>query len=89
MARPVVTTPEGFEGLRAMPGRDLLVAKAPDAIARSITDVLEYRYPNLGSAARKAVEQYHDWQRTLPALDTWIAPRSGNYSKRKLISAVE
>ena len=89
MARPVVTTPEGFEGLRAMPGRDLLVAKAPDAIARSITDVLEYRYPNLGSAARKAVEQYHDWQRTLPALDTWIAPRSGNHSKRKLISAVE
>jgi sugar transferase (PEP-CTERM/EpsH1 system associated) len=89
MARPVVATPEGFEGLRAVPGRDLLVAKTPDAIARSISDVLENRYPNLGSAARKAVEQYHDWQRTLPALDSLIAPRSGNCPRRELPSAVE
>jgi sugar transferase (PEP-CTERM/EpsH1 system associated) len=89
MARPVVATPEGFEGLRATPRRDLLVAKTPDAIARSITDVLENRYPNLGSEARKAVEQYHDWRCTLRALDHWIAPRSGAYPKRNLMSAVE
>jgi sugar transferase (PEP-CTERM/EpsH1 system associated) len=89
MARPVVTTPEGFEGLRVMSGRDLLVANTPDAIARAITDVLGHRYPDLGSAARNAVEQYHDWQRTLPALDAWIAPRSGNHPRQKRMLGVE
>jgi sugar transferase (PEP-CTERM/EpsH1 system associated) len=69
MARPVVTTPEGFEGLRAIPGKDLLVAKTPDAIAQSINDILENRYPDLGSAARKAVERNHDWAHTLRGLD--------------------
>ena len=69
MARPVVATPEGFEGLRAIPGRDLLIARTPDAIAQSIIDILDNRYPHLASAARRAVEDNHQWTRTLQALD--------------------
>jgi polysaccharide biosynthesis protein PslH len=69
MARPVVATPEGFEGLRAIPGRDLLIAKTPDAIAQSTIDILDNRYPHLASAARRAVEDNHQWTRTLQALD--------------------
>ena len=74
MARPVVATPEGFEGLRAIPGRDLLIAKTPDAIAQSIIDILDNRHPHLASAARRAVEDNHQWTRTLQALDAIFAP---------------
>ena len=77
MARPVVATPEGFEGLRAIPGRDLLIAKTPDAIAQSIIDILDNRHPHLASAARRAVEDNHQWTRTLQALDAIFAP-TGN-----------
>src|SRR5262249_55816163 len=73
MGRPVVATPEGFEGLRAVPRRDLLVEKTPDAIARSITEILENRHPNLGSSARRAVERNHQWSCTLQGLDAFFA----------------
>ena len=89
MARPIVATPEGFEGLRAIPGRDLLVAKTPEAIARCITDVLENRYPNLGAGGRKAVEQHHDWQFTLKGLDSLLPLQSGNHLRPELMSAEE
>ena len=82
IALPVVATPEAFEGIRANPGTDLLVAKTPEAIARSITDILENRYPDLGSAARKAVEQNHDWRATLRALDAVFA---GKPSKKPTV----
>jgi polysaccharide biosynthesis protein PslH len=78
MALPVVATPEAFEGLRASPGEHLLVAKIPESIARSIIDILENRYPDLGSAGRKAVEQNHDWRATLRALDAVFARKSSN-----------
>jgi hypothetical protein len=71
----VVATPEGFEGLRAIPGRDLLIAKTPEAIAQSIIDVLDNRHPNLASAARKAVEDNHQWIRTLRGLDDIFSPK--------------
>ena len=37
---PVVTTTVGAEGLRAVPGRDLLVADDPEAFARAVVSVL-------------------------------------------------
>ena len=69
MGRPVVATPEAFEGVQATPGKDLLVAKTPETMAKFIVDILEKRYSELGSAARKTVEQNHDWGRTLLSLD--------------------
>jgi hypothetical protein len=60
--------------LRAIPGQDLLIAKTPDAIAQSIIDILDNRHPHLALAARRAVEDNHQWARTLQALDAIVAP---------------
>ena len=74
MARPVVASPEAFEGIAAQPGRDLLVADgAAETIAR-VAEVLDGRHPGLGAAGRRAMAAAHDWRATLRRLDAVLAP---------------
>lgn len=72
MARPVVATPEAFEGISATPGRDLLVASGPEAFAAAVSAVLDGAHPGLGAAARKTVLAGHDWAATLAPLDAML-----------------
>lgn len=69
MARPVVASPQAFEGVRATPGRDLLVADGAEETALRVAEVLAGAHPGLGAAARLAVMAGHDWSATLRALD--------------------
>jgi sugar transferase (PEP-CTERM/EpsH1 system associated) len=69
MACPVVATPQAFEGVRAEPGRDLLVAGNAPGLATCIAEVLERRHPGLGAAGRAAVAAGHDWPAALRRLD--------------------
>jgi glycosyltransferase involved in cell wall biosynthesis len=69
MARPVVCSPQAFEGVRAVAGRDLLIAQDPGDWAARIIEVLDGGHPGLGTRARRAVEAGHDWAVTLRALD--------------------
>ncbi len=69
MARPVIATPEAFEGVQAMPERDILLADGVERTIERIIDVLSGRWPDLGAAARRAVELRHDWAVTLAPLD--------------------
>jgi polysaccharide biosynthesis protein PslH len=69
LGRPVVATSEAFEGVRAAPGHDLLVASGPTDMARSIIEILEGRHPRLGMHARLAIERNHCWTHTLQRLD--------------------
>ena len=69
MARPVVATPAAFEGVRATPGRDLLVADGAEATAAAGGAGLDGAPPGLGAAARAAVAAAHDWAATLRRLD--------------------
>ena len=69
MARPVVASPEAFAGVRARPGRDLLVADGAEAMAQRIAEILDGRHPNLGAAARSAVMAGHAWADNLERLD--------------------
>jgi sugar transferase (PEP-CTERM/EpsH1 system associated) len=73
MARPVVATPQAFEGIRAAPGRDLLVADGAEAFAAAVGAVLDGAYPGMGRAARAAVLAGHDWAATLAPLDRLLA----------------
>lgn len=73
MARPVICSPQAFEGVHAQPGRDLLVAEDAEAWADCIAAVLAGRHPGLGARARWAVEAGHDWAVTLRALDAALA----------------
>lgn len=72
MARPVLATPQAFTGIRAVPGRELLLAQGAEAMADAAAAVLAGRYPGLGEAARAAVARGHDWRATLQKLDTLL-----------------
>ena len=69
MARTVVASPEAYEGVRAVEGRDLLVAPDAESMAAAILAVLDGAHPQLGQAARRAVINGHDWTATLRRLD--------------------
>jgi polysaccharide biosynthesis protein PslH len=69
MARPVVATPEAFEGVRAEPGCDILLASGVGETVQMIADVLDGRHAMMGAAARRAVEAAHQWSVTLRPLD--------------------
>ena len=81
MSRPVVASPQAYEGIRAEPGRDLLVADGAEATARLIAEVLDGQHLGLGDAARQAVERSYSWPAQLTRLDadpggcTWLSAR--------------
>jgi sugar transferase (PEP-CTERM/EpsH1 system associated) len=72
MGRPVVATPEAFEGIRAVAERDLLVRTSPEEFARGLADILDGRHPAIGDAARAAVESEYDWRDRLQRLDALV-----------------
>lgn len=69
MERIVVATPQAFEGVRALPGRDLLVAGEAAPLAAHVADALEGRHAGMGQRARQAVSRGHDWGAALRRLD--------------------
>lgn len=76
LARPVIASPQAFEGVRARAGRDLLVADGAADTAARIREVLAGQHAGLGRAARGAVAAGHDWHATLRRLDGLLAPPS-------------
>jgi sugar transferase (PEP-CTERM/EpsH1 system associated) len=73
MARPVVASPQGFEGVEATPGQDLLLADGAPATAAAIATILAGHHPTLGQAARNAMERNYDWETVFTRLDTLVA----------------
>ncbi|WP_295879387.1 TIGR03087 family PEP-CTERM/XrtA system glycosyltransferase [uncultured Thiohalocapsa sp.] len=61
MARPVVTTTMGLEGIEAVAGQHLLVADEPVAMAERIAAVLRGAHAGLGPAARALVSERYNW----------------------------
>lgn len=70
-ATPVVATSVATRALAAIPGRDLLVADAPEAFAAAIVDLLAdpARAAAIGAAGRRHVEAHHDWDAAAAALE--------------------
>jgi sugar transferase (PEP-CTERM/EpsH1 system associated) len=70
MAKPVVASPAAFEGIRAEPGRDLLVADGVEEQARAIAGLLAdpARAAGIGTAARKRMEEAYRWDAQLAPL---------------------
>jgi glycosyltransferase involved in cell wall biosynthesis len=69
MARPVVTTSLGAEGLGATPGRQLLVADGAAAFAAAVRSVLDdpALARRLGAEGRALAEARFDWSRIADA----------------------
>jgi len=76
MARPVIASPPAFEGIDAVPGRDLLVAETPEQQAEAVMGLLvdSQRASTIGAAARRQMEACYRWQAKLAPLAEMIAP---------------
>lgn len=74
MGRPVVASPQAFEGIDAEPGRDLIVADAA-AQAAAVSELLvdPVRAEAIGAAARARVEARYAWDARLAPLDAMLA----------------
>lgn len=71
MAKPVVTTTLGAEGLAVEPGRHLLIADDPDAFASDVIALLRdpAQRASLAHAGRALVEERYDWSAIGAQLD--------------------
>jgi sugar transferase (PEP-CTERM/EpsH1 system associated) len=73
MARPVVASSAAFEGIEAMPGRDLLVADDAAATAAAVNRLLEAPGA-IGAAARRQMERCYRWEARLAPLAAMVDP---------------
>lgn len=71
MGKAVVATPEANEGIQARPDRDLVIARTPEAFARSVLALLDDPAARqaLGAAGRAFVEAEWTWERPFLALE--------------------
>ena len=74
MARPVVSTTLGAEGLEAEPGRHLLLADDPAAFAAAVGRILADAQlgARLGREGRALVERRYSWQAASHRLDEFL-----------------
>jgi glycosyltransferase involved in cell wall biosynthesis len=76
MARPVVVTSQGLEGIDALHEKQVLVADDSAGFVAHLDAVFRGRVNGLGAAAREKVVKDYSWESKLPALDQWL-PGSG------------
>jgi hypothetical protein len=67
MARPVVTTAQAAEGIRAEAGRDFVQAQDEAGFAAAVVEQLQSRASN--AQARDCVLAHYDWTRNVSVVD--------------------
>jgi len=63
MARPVVVTPRGLEGLEAQDGEEVLVGADAPAFSQRVAEVVNGMHEKVGALARRRVCRDYDWER--------------------------
>ena len=66
MARPVLVSSKGLEGIAAKDGVEILLADSPDDYARLVGELLAGKHPGLGERARRCVQRNFNWDNNLP-----------------------
>jgi glycosyltransferase involved in cell wall biosynthesis len=72
IAKPVVSTRVGAEGLDVRDGENILLADAPEPFADAVIRLLRepHRRLALGAAARRLVEHRYSWERVVEQFET-------------------
>ena len=78
MARPVITTHKGLEGIAARPGEELLVADTAGGFADAVLGVFRGAGDALGPKARAFVVRHHTWEGHLRVLDRALGQDPGS-----------
>ncbi|HHI75824.1 MAG TPA: glycosyltransferase, partial [Gammaproteobacteria bacterium] len=68
MARPVLVSPQGLDGIEAAVGEEVLLGETPDAFAGHVLALLAGEHARMGAAARRRVLQDFNWDRSLPSV---------------------
>ena len=66
MARPVLVSARGLEGIAAEDGQSVLLAETAEDYGRLLGRLLQGDYPELGKSARQCVLQGFSWDENLP-----------------------
>ncbi|MCB1631457.1 MAG: TIGR03087 family PEP-CTERM/XrtA system glycosyltransferase [Pseudomonadales bacterium] len=66
MARPVVVSPQGLEGIDASPGAEVLLADGADEFVQHTLAACSGMHPDIGRAARERVRADFVWEHNLP-----------------------
>jgi len=69
MAKTVVTTPQGLEGIAAQPGTHLMVAETADDFADAVLEAAGPTTAPLGPLARRLMLEAYEWPTRLAGLD--------------------
>jgi len=72
MARPVVTSPAGLEGITAQVGEELLLASEPEEYLRCVTEIFSGRCDDIGVRARKRILSDYTWALNLAVFSSWL-----------------
>jgi sugar transferase (PEP-CTERM/EpsH1 system associated) len=73
MGKPVVATPDALDGLSAVRGREVLMARDASEFVALLSEVLSGSAKDIGLAARARVEADYQWERNLSVLDRLFA----------------
>lgn len=68
MARPVLVSSKGLEGIEARHGEHVLLTDTADQYRQGVTDILEGRHAELGIRARALVRRDFSWESSLPVI---------------------
>jgi sugar transferase (PEP-CTERM/EpsH1 system associated) len=69
MARPVVTSPQAAEGIRARAGQEFVLAADEAEFAAAVLAQMQRRDTAMGEAARARILSHYDWDRNLSVVD--------------------
>jgi sugar transferase (PEP-CTERM/EpsH1 system associated) len=81
MAKPVVTTDQGLEGIDATPDRNLLLANSEDDFFHACLRAAEPDAAALGLVARRLMEESYTWSSRLSGIDHLLAAPSRRVGK--------
>ncbi len=75
MGKPVVATSAAAAGIKALPGRDLLVVDTAEDFAKAVFILLKDSLlaEKIGKAARKQIEEHYSWPKNLSKLELYLS----------------
>ena len=72
MARPVVVTPDGLEGINAIPGTEVLLAETPEELVAACLRAASTEGAAIGREARRRVVRDYTWAEKLRGFDALL-----------------
>ncbi len=81
MEKVVVVTPQGYEGINAVTGTEVILVENAQEMINVIPKAVSGDYPRMGSIARSRVQSDFNWEENLPIVGQWLEAGKGSYDR--------